>query len=79
MELFKLSPEELSEICIKAEFDENDQLIINEENCVHKGNLIFFKKPIYIKFDVLQMSIMLVVKNIIVGMSEKEVLVFCKN
>ena len=58
IELFKLSPEDLSEICIKAEFDENNQLIIDEENCVRKGNIIFFKKPIYIKFGVLQTSIL---------------------
>ena len=38
-ELFKLSPEELDRICIKAEFDEKNQLIIDEENCIHEDNI----------------------------------------
>jgi len=40
--LFKLNPKELAKICIKAEFDEKNRLIIDEENCVHENNIIFF-------------------------------------
>jgi len=57
-ELFKLSPEELSKICIKAEFDEKYQLIINKENCIHEDNIIFFKKPILISYGDLLLSVL---------------------
>lgn len=56
-ELFKLSPEKLSEICIVAEFDEKEQLIIDERNCIHEGNITFLKRPILIRYGVLQTSI----------------------
>lgn len=57
-ELFKLSPEELDRICIKAEFDEKNQLIIDEENCIHEDNITFFKKPILISYGDLLISVL---------------------
>ncbi len=40
-ELFKLEPEKLQEVCVKAEFDENHQLIIKKENCIYEKILYF--------------------------------------
>ena len=51
--LFKLSPKELDNICVKAEFDEEFQLIIEKENCVQEGNITFFKNPIKINYGAL--------------------------
>lgn len=49
--LFELSPEELSKICVEAEFDENGQFIIDEENCIHQDGIIIFKRPIHILYE----------------------------
>lgn len=57
-QLFKSSPTELSKNCINAEFDKKNQLIIDTENCVCENNITFFKKPIRIRFGVLQTSIL---------------------
>lgn len=50
-ELFRLSTEELSKICVEAEFDEKNQLILDEENCIHKGGIIIFKRPVYVSYE----------------------------
>lgn len=56
--LFKLSPEELSKICIKAEFDEKEQLILKEENCFQKGAITFLKQPVRVKLGELLAGIL---------------------
>lgn len=49
--LFHLTTEELSKICMEAEFDENGQFIIDEDNCIHQDGIIIFKRPIHILYE----------------------------
>jgi len=55
-ELFKLSPEELSKVCLEAEFDEKRQLIIQPSNLIREGNIVLLKRPIRIRYGTLQTS-----------------------
>lgn len=57
-ELFKLSPEELSKVCVEVEFDENHQLVFKPENCIQENNITFFKQPIRVRYGTLQTSIL---------------------
>ncbi len=47
--LFHLTTEELSKICVEAEFDEEHHLILDEKNCIHQNGFMLFKQPIYAK------------------------------
>ena len=49
--LFHLTTEELSKICIEAEFDEKGQFIIDEENCIYRDGIIIFNRPIHILYE----------------------------
>lgn len=57
-DLFKLSPEELSKVCVEAEFDENHQLVFKPENCIQEDNITFLKQPIRVRYGTLQTSIL---------------------
>ena len=49
--LFYLTTEELSKICVEAEFDEKGQFIIDKENSIYKDGIIIFKQPIHILYE----------------------------
>jgi hypothetical protein len=58
MKLFDCEDSELSSKCIEAEFNDNHDLKIDEDNCVRDNGIIFFKHPLHMKYVAMQTGIL---------------------